>query len=299
MGTTSNRGYHSNLDPNVRDSIEIVETDLLNQNSIEQMLYHYRPSEVYNLAARASSTDLWTDPVLTGEVNGLTVGRLLASIYKVNRDIRFAQASSSEIFGNATEVPQTENTPLKPRNPYGIAKAYAHWTTSLYRQYQSLFACSAIFYNHESPRRGLEFVTRKITHAAARISLGDRSEVRLGRLDARRDWGFAGDYVQALWLMLQQPQPDDYIVATGETHTVLEFCQLAFAYVGLNYLEFVAQDLDSTRPPELGQLVGNPIKSNRVLGWNPSVTFPGLVSMMVDADLKRLQRSRERSIPAL
>lgn len=295
VGTTPDASIDRQRISNICERIEIVQTDLLSEHAIEEVLAEYSPVEVYNLAARASSSDLWNQPVLTGDLNGLTVARLLSAIQKVDKRIRFIQASSSEIFGNAAEVPQTELTPLQPRNPYGIAKAYAHWAAALYREHEGLFACSAILYNHESPRRGLEFVTRKITNAAARISLGLTTELRLGRLDARRDWGYAADYVHAMWLMLQQHTAGDYIVATGETHSVLEFCELAFAHVGLNYKDYVIEDLAGSRPPESTQLLGNPAKANRVLGWRPSVRFPELVRMMVEADLQAI---KERDVSA-
>jgi GDPmannose 4,6-dehydratase len=273
----------------IRENIEIVETDLLDQGLVDDILRKCKPDEVYNLAARASSNDLWTQPVLTGERNALAVARLLDGICRIDRKIRFVQASSSEVFGNATEVPQAEATPFHPRNPYGVAKAYGHWTTVVYREHQGLFGCSSILFNHESPRRGLEFVTRKISHTVARIRLGLASELRLGNLDAERDWGFAGDYVQAMWLMLQQPTPDDFVVATGETHSVREFCEIAFSHVGLNYQDYVVQDRENFRLAEAARLVGNPAKAERLLGWKPTVTFPGLVRMMVEADLKSLQ----------
>jgi len=280
----------------IRGKIEVVETDLLNQNHVEDLLRRCKPDEVYNLAARASSRDLWTEPVSTGDLNGLAVARILEGISKIDPNIRFVQASSSEVFGNATETPQTEATPFHPRNPYGAAKAYGHWTTSVYREYRGLFACSSILYNHESPRRGHEFVTRKISRAAAMISLGEEREVRLGRLDARRDWGFAGDYVEAMWLMLQQPRADDYVIATGETHSVRDFCRLAFAHVGLDYKDFVVEDVANSRPAETGLLVGNPTKAHRVLGWKLNVAFPDLVAMMVEADLKIIREQRALAV---
>lgn len=291
VGTTVDQNHDQYRISHVREKIEVLEVDLLSQIGIEEIVADYQPEEIYNLAARASSRDLWSDPILTGEVNGLTVARILAAIQRVNNQIRFVQASSSEIFGNAHEVPQTESTPLKPRNPYGIAKAYGHWTTRLFREHEGLFACSAILYNHESPRRDLEFVTRKITNAVARISLGEPIQLRLGQLHARRDWGFAGDYVRAMWLMLQQPEADDYIVATGESHSVLEFCELAFDFVGLNYGDYVVEDPANARPPESTQLLGNPAKATRVLGWNAGTTFPNLVRMMVDADIDMIKKA--------
>ena len=273
--------------------VEIVDCNLAGHTAIENLLHRFRPDEVYNLAARASSSDLWTDPVSTGEVNALAVVRSLDAIHRIGPRIRFVQASSSEVFGNATEVPQTESTPFQPRNPYGVAKAFGHWITAVYREQRGLFACSCILYNHESPRRGMEFVTRKISHGVAMIKLGLASELRLGNLDARRDWGFAGDYVRALWLSLQQPAPEDYIVATGETHSVREFCEVAFSHVGLRYEDYVVQDREDFRGPESAVLVGNPAKAKRILGWAPSVTFEELVRMLVDADLQSLATNLE------
>jgi GDPmannose 4,6-dehydratase len=285
VGTTPDRRVDQERIAHIRERIELVESDLRSQQFLENLLQEHKPQEIYNLAARASSNDLWTDPVQTGDINGLSVTRCLGAILKIDPKIRFVQASSSEIFGNPVEVPQTENTPLRPRNTYGIAKGYAHWAVGLYRQHQGIFACSAILYNHESPRRGQEFVTRKIARAAAKISMGQEKELRLGRLDARRDWGFAGDYVEAMWLMLQQPKADDYIVATGESHSVGDFCELAFSRVGLDYREFVIEDQRNLRPPEERQLLGNADKAKRLLGWKPSVNFPGLVKIMVDAEV--------------
>jgi GDPmannose 4,6-dehydratase len=292
IGTTPDQNTDRDRILHIRENIDIVEADLLDQSQVEDMLRKYKPDEVYNLAARASSSELWTQPVLTGELNALAVARILDAIRKIDHKARFVQASSSEVFGNATEVPQTEVTPFHPRNPYGVAKAYGHWLTATYREHQGLFACSCILYNHESPRRGLEFVSRKISHTVAKISLGEAKELRLGRLDARRDWGFAGDYVQAMWLMLQQPMPDDYVIATGETHSVRDFCEKAFAHVGLDYKDFVIEDVANCRPAETGLLVGNPTKALRVLGWKPRVVFGDLVRMMVDVDLKTIQGSR-------
>lgn len=280
--------------------VEIVECDLL-EDSFENLLRRTHPDEVYNLAARASSSDLWTDPISTGDVNGLSVLRLLDAIHRVDPRIRFAQASSSEVFGNSTESPQTEATPFQPRNPYGVAKAFGHWITAVYRRERGMFACSCILYNHESPRRGMEFVTRRISRGVAMIKLGLADKVRLGYLDARRDWGFAGDYVRAMWLALQHTVPDDYIVATGETHSVREFCEIAFSYVGLNYEDFVEQDRENFRPPERSVLVGNPAKAARLLGWRPTVTFKELVVMMVDSELRSLEAGRgpDLALPAI
>lgn len=297
VGTTRDRSSDQPRVLQIRDRIEFVETDLLSQELVEDLLRTYKPDEVYNLAARASSRDLWTQPVSTGDLNGLTVVRILDAVSKIDPRIRFVQASSSEVFGNTAETPQTEATAFHPRNPYGIAKAYGHWTTVIYREYRTLFACSSILYNHESPRRGLEFVTRKISRAAAMISLGEERELRLGRLDARRDWGFAGDYVRAMWLMLQQSQPDDYIIATGETHSVRDFCEVAFTHVGLDYKDFVIEGVADSRPTETGLLAGNPAKAHRVLGWKPTVRFQDLVRMMVDADLEMIRERRNPAAP--
>lgn len=294
VGTTLDRNTDQERISHIREKIEIVETDLLDQRRVEDILRRSNPDELYNFAARASSSELWTEPVLTGELNALAVVRLLDAIRAIDQKVRFIQASSSEVFGNATEVPQTEATPFHPRNPYGVAKAYGHWTTVIYRERYGLFACSSILYNHESPRRGLDFVTRKVSHTVARIKLGQSSELRLGDLDAKRDWGFAGDYVQAMWLMLQQPTPDDYVLATGEAHSVRELCEIAFSHVGLNYQDYVVQDRENVRSAEATLLVGNPAKAQRLLGWKRTVTFPDLVRMMVEADLRLIQDAPER-----
>jgi GDPmannose 4,6-dehydratase len=282
----------------LRQRIEIVALDLNDRAAIENVLHEFRPYEVYNLAARASGTELWNEPVITGEVNALSVTRLLEAIRNFNIDTRFCQASSSEVFGNAIDTPQDESTPLRPRNPYGVAKAYAQWITANYREAYGLFAVSAILFNHESPRRALEFVTRKITFAAAKIKLGLAKELHLGDLEAKRDWGFAGDYVEAMWLILQQSKADDYVVATGETHSVREFCQIAFSHLSLNYQDYVVQDKGNLRRPESAVLVGNSAKAKRVLGWQPKVTFQDLVRTMVDADLKLL-RDAPREVPSI
>ena len=298
VGTTLDRSLDQERILHVCERMEIVETDLLNQGLVEDILHTCKPDEIYNLAARASSSELWAQPVLTGELNALGVTRLLDAICKIDHKIRFVQASSSEVFGNTTEVPQTEATPFHPRNPYGAAKAYGHWITNIYREHQGLFACSCILYNHESPRRGLEFVSHKITHTVASISLGKAKDLRLGRLDARRDWGFAGDYVHAMWLVLQQRSPDNYVIATGETHSVRDFCEVAFAHVGLDYKDFVIEDVANIRPAETGLLVGNPTKARRVLGWKPGISFEDLVRIMVDADLKAIRERGENEASA-
>ena len=273
-----------------QDRITIVQGDLLDQVSLINLLQEHRPTEVYNLAAQSFVPTSFTQPVLTGEFTALGVTRILDAIRIVDRSIRFYQASSSEMFGKVQEVPQRETTPFYPRSPYGAAKVYGHWITVNYRESYSLFACSGILFNHESPRRGLEFVTRKITHAVARIKLGLADELRLGNLDARRDWGYAPDYVRAMWLMLQQDHPDDYVVATGETHAVREFCQVAFEHVGLDWEKYVVVDPRFYRPAEVDLLVGDPGKAGRALQWEPSVTFQQLVRIMVDADMTTLQQ---------
>lgn len=297
LGTRRNRRIEPERALHVPAELEVIEADLLDEKNVENVLRKYRPDEVYNLAARASSNELWSQPLLTGDLNALAVTRILEGICKLDGKTRFIQASSSEMFGGATEVPQTERTPFHPRNPYGAAKAYGHWTTVVYREQRALFACSAILYNHESPRRGLEFVTRKVSHAVAQIKMGLTTELRLGNLDSQRDWGFAGDYVRAMWLALQQPVADDYIVATGEIHSVRELCDIAFSYVGLNYQDYVVENHDNSRRPETTVLVGDPSKAKRCLGWSPAVTFRELVQMMVDADLKSIQGVRQAAAP--
>ncbi len=274
----------------IQDRIEIVQGDLLDQVSLINLLQQYRPDEVYNLAAQSFVPTSFTQPVLTGEFTAIGVTRMLDAIRIVDRHIRFYQASSSEMFGKVQETPQRETTPFYPRSPYGAAKVYGHWITVNYRESYNLFACSGILFNHESPRRGLEFVTHKISNAAARIKLGLQDELLLGNLDAQRDWGYAPDYVRAMWLMLQQDRPDDYVVATGETHSVREFCQAAFACVGLNWEQYVKVDPKFYRPAEVDLLVGDAGKAHRVLGWQPSVTFNDLVRIMVEADLARLRQ---------
>ena len=271
------------------EALEIVQGDLLDQMSLIDILREYDPQEVYNLAAQSFVPTSWRQPVLTGEFTALGVTRVLDAIRIVNPDIRFYQASSSEMFGKVMEVPQTEKTPFYPRSPYGVAKVYGHWITVNYRESYNLYACSGILFNHESPRRGLEFVTHKVTHAAARIKLGLQDELRLGNLEAQRDWGYAGDYVQAMWLMLQQDEPDDYVVSTGETHSVRELCEVAFSYLGLNYEEHVVIDEKFYRPAEVDLLIGDATKAHTQLGWKPSVDFPGLIRLMVDADLEALR----------
>jgi GDPmannose 4,6-dehydratase len=274
----------------IQDEIEIIQGDLHDQSSLVSVIEEYSPDEVYNLAAQSFVPTSWKQPVLTGEVTALGVTRMLEAIRLVNPDTRFYQASSSEMFGKVREVPQTESTPFYPRSPYGVAKVYGHWITVNYRESYGLFACSGILFNHESPRRGLEFVTRKITHGVARIKLGLADELRLGNLESRRDWGFAGDFVEAMWLMLQQDSPDDYVVCTGQTYSVREFCEAAFDHVSLDYQDYVIQDPRFYRPAEVDLLVGNPQKAQNRLSWHPRVSFQELVAMMVDADLKLLGR---------
>ncbi len=273
----------------IQDQIEIVQGDLLDQSSLMEIIRAYQPDEVYNLAAQSFVPTSFSQPVLTGEFTALGVTRLLEAIRHVKPDARFYQASSSEMFGRVVEVPQRETTPFYPRSPYGVAKVYGHWITVNYRESYGMFACSGILFNHESPRRGLEFVTHKVTHAAARIKLGLQRELRLGNLEARRDWGYAGDYVRGMWLMLQQDQPDDYVLATGETHSVRELCEVAFGHVGLDWRDYVVVDPKHYRPAEVDLLIGDASKARRVLGWEPSVNFEQLVRMMVDADLQALQ----------
>lgn len=273
----------------IQDEVELVSGDMLDQISLVHILEEYRPDEIYNLAAQSFVQTSWSQPVFTGEVTALGVTRLLDAIRIVDPAIRFYQASSSEMFGKVREVPQRETTPFYPRSPYGVAKVYGHWITVNYRESYGMHCTSGILFNHESPRRGLEFVTRKITHHVAQIKLGMADELRLGNLDARRDWGFAGDYVRAMWLMLQQETPDDYVVATGETHSVAEFLDEAFGYVDLDWHDYVVQDPRYMRPAEVDLLVGDASKAGRALGWEPNVSFAELVHMMVDADLEMLR----------
>ena len=276
----------------IQDDITLVSGDLLDQGSLMALLREYRPTEIYNLAAQSFVPTSWQQPVFTGEVTALGVTRMLEAIRAVDPGIRFYQASSSEMFGKVQEVPQTEHTPFYPRSPYGVAKVYGHWITVNYRESFNIFACSGILFNHESSRRGLEFVTRKVTHAVARIALGLADHVSLGNLDARRDWGYAGDYVRAMWLMLQQDAPDDYVVGTGETHSVQELCEVAFAHVGLDYRDYVRQDPRFMRPAEVDLLISNPAKARARLGWQPEVSFRQLIEMMVDADMALLRHQQ-------
>jgi len=272
----------------IRDRVTLHQADLLDQLSIIALIRDVRPHEIYNLAAQSFVPTSWVQPVLTGEFTAIGVTRMLEAVRLVDPKIRFYQASSSEMFGKVQETPQTEKTPFWPRSPYGVAKVYGHWITVNYRESYDLFACSGILFNHESPRRGKEFVTRKISHAVASIKRGLQKDLRLGNVEAKRDWGFAGDYVRAMWMMLQQGSPDDYVVATGKNHTVREFCEIAFDHVGLPWKKYVVVDKTLFRPAEVNTLCGNPAKARRKLGWSPEVGFADLVRMMVDADLKRL-----------
>jgi GDPmannose 4,6-dehydratase len=276
----------------IHDRIELVSGDLTDQNSLALAMQAAQPDEVYNLAAQSFVPASWTQPILTGDVTGLGATRVLEAVRMHDRDVRVYQASSSEMFGKVQAVPQKEDTPFYPRSPYGVAKVYGHWATVNYRESYNLFAVSGILFNHESPRRGLEFVTRKVTDAVARIKMGLANEVRLGNLDAKRDWGYAGDYVRAMWLMLQQERPEDYVIATGETHSVEELVEVAFSHVGLDWHDYVVQDERFMRPAEVDLLIGDPAKAKQTLGWEREVSFEGLIQMMVDADLERHQRAR-------
>jgi GDPmannose 4,6-dehydratase len=272
------------------DDITVVQGDLHDQGSLLALLEEYQPSEVYNLAAQSFVPTSWNQPALTGDITALGVTRMLESIRFVNPRIRFYQASSSEMFGRVVEVPQCETTPFYPRSPYGVAKVYGHWITVNYRESFGMYATSGILFNHESPRRGLEFVTRKISTGVARIKLGQARELRLGNLEAQRDWGFAGDYVDAMWRMLQQDEPGSFVIGMGETHSVREFCQIAFGHVDLDYNDYVVQDERFYRPAEVDLLISDPSRARSSLGWEPSVGFRELVTMMVDADLERLKK---------
>jgi GDPmannose 4,6-dehydratase len=269
------------------DRVELVSADLLDQTSLTEVVHDYQPDEIYNLGAQSFVQASWTQPVLTGEFTALGVTRILEAMKKAAPKARFYQASSSEMFGKVHETPQRETTPFYPRSPYGVAKVYGHWITVNYRESFGLFAVSGILFNHESPRRGLEFVTRKVTDAAARIKLGQQQEVRLGNLDARRDWGFAGDYVEAMWLMLQQDRPEDFVIGTGHTCSVRDLCEVAFGYLDMDYRKHVVQDPKFFRPAEVDLLVADATMARERLGWTPKVSFEQLVRMMVDADLER------------
>jgi GDPmannose 4,6-dehydratase len=280
----------------IQDRLTLVSGDLLDEMSLVSALREHRPTEIYNLAAQSFVPTSWTQAVFTGEVTALGVTRLLDAIRVADPDIRFYQASSSEMFGKVREVPQRETTPFYPRSPYGVAKVYGHWITVNYRESYGLHATSGILFNHESPRRGLEFSTRKISNGVARIKHGLDHELRLGNLEARRDWGWAPDYVRAMWMMLQQDEPDDYVISTGETHTVREFAEIAFAHVGLDYRDHVVQDERFMRPAEVDLLIGDPTKAHQRLGWHPSFDFPTLVRRMVEADLELVQGRRAQPV---
>jgi GDPmannose 4,6-dehydratase len=273
----------------IQDQLTLVFGDLLDQTSLIDIMCEHKPEEIYNLAAQSFVPISWKQPVLTGEFTAMGVTRMLEAMRNAAPEARFYQASSSEMFGKVQQVPQSEKTPFYPRSPYGVAKVYGHWLTVNYRESYGLFACSGILFNHESPRRGLEFVTRKVTHGAAQIKLGLADELHLGNLDARRDWGYAGDYVKAMWQMLQQDHPDDYVVGTGETHSVRDVCQLAFGCLDLDWERYVVVDPKFYRPAEVDLLVSDPTKAREVLGWKPEVSFEELIRIMVDADLAHLK----------
>ena len=273
----------------IQDQLQLVQGDMGDLSSLITAISAVEPDEVYNLAAQSFVPISWNQPVFTGDITGLGVTRMLDAVRTVNPAIRFYQASSSEMFGKVREVPQTEATPFYPRSPYGVAKVYGHWITVNYRESYDLFTCSGILFNHESPRRGMEFVTRKVTYHAAKIKLELANEIRIGNLDSKRDWGYAGDYVRAMWLMLQQDQPDDYVIATGKTHSVERLLEVAFGHVGLNWRDYAVQDRRFMRPAEVDLLVGDPSKAKRAMGWEPQVSFEELIGMMVEADLKKLR----------
>ena len=279
------------VDHLLEEGVTLVSGDLIDENSLIRALEAAVPDEVYNLGAQSFVPTSWDQPLLTGEITALGVTRLLEAIRIVNPRIKFYQASSSEMFGKVVESPQTEKTPFYPRSPYGVAKVYGHWITINYRESYGMFTVSGILFNHESPRRGLEFVTRKVSYGAAMIKAGFQKELRLGNLDAKRDWGFAGDYVRAMWLMLQQDTPDDYVIATGETHSVAEMCEIAFSRAGLDYRKYVVQDSHFFRPAEVHTLTGDATKARKNLGWKPEVSFRALIEMMVDADMKEVART--------
>ena len=285
----------SSTDPTERiehiaERLHLISGDMSDQASLIDALEESQPDEVYNLAAQSFVGDSWREAAYTGDVDALGVTRLLEAIRRTKRDARFYQASSSEMFGKVHEVPQKETTPFHPRSPYGVAKVYGYYITLNYRESFDMHASNGILFNHESPRRGIEFVTRKISDGVAKIKLGKANELRLGNLDSKRDWGFAGDYVEAMWLMLQQDDPGDYVIAMGETHTVREFCEIAFSHVGLDYEQYVKVDPRFVRPAEVDLLLGDPSKAKAELGWEPKVSFRGLVEMMVDSDMERLSR---------
>jgi len=281
----------------IKDKLNLIQGDLTDQSSLDEAIKTVKPDEVYNLGAQSFVPTSWNQPVLTADVDGMGVTRILEAIRKHKPDAKFFQASSSEMFGKVREVPQTETTPFYPRSPYGVSKTYGHYITVNYRESYDIFACAGISFNHESPRRGLEFVSRKITDGVARIKLGLAKELKMGNLEAKRDWGFAGDYVKAMWLMLQQGTPEDFVIATGETHSVKDLVQAAFSHAGLDWKKHVVVDPKLLRPAEVDSLVGNPAKSKKKLGWKPEVSFKQLIEMMVDADLKLLkEQKRGRSV---
>lgn len=274
---------------NIQHQLNLIQGDMGDLSSLITAISTVEPDEVYNLAAQSFVPTSWNQPVFTGDITGLGVTRLLEAVRTVNPGIRYYQASSSEMFGKVREVPQAETTPFYPRSPYGVAKVYGHWITVNYRESYDMFTCSGILFNHESPRRGMEFVTRKVTYHAAKIKLEMANEIRIGNLDSKRDWGYAGDYVRAMWLMLQQDQPDDFVIATGETHSVERLLEVAFGHVSLNWRDYAVQDEAFMRPAEVDLLVGDPAKAKRLLGWQPDVSFEELIGMMVEADLKKLR----------
>ncbi|MEK6867748.1 MAG: GDP-mannose 4,6-dehydratase [Nanoarchaeota archaeon] len=276
----------------IRDKIELAQGDLTDQNSLNFLIKEINPDEVYNLGAQSFVPTSWNQPLLTADVTALGVTRILEAIRLNNPKIKFYQASSSEMFGKVRETPQSEKTHFYPRSPYGVAKVYGHFITINYRESYNLFACSGILFNHESPRRGLEFVTRKVSHAVASIKLGLQKELRMGNLDAKRDWGFAGDYVEAMWLMMQQEKPDDYVIATGETHSIRELLDVAFSHAGLDYKNYVVVDPKFLRPAEVDLLCGDANKAKNILGWKPKVSFKELITMMVDSDLELLKKNK-------
>lgn len=278
----------------IRDKLQLRQADLLDQLSIIRLIEECQPDEIYNLAAQSFVPTSWQQPMLTGEFNALGVTKILEAVRLVNKKIKFYQASSSEMFGKVLEVPQTEKTPFYPRSPYGVAKVYAHWITVNYRESYDIFAVSGILFNHESPRRGLEFVSRKITDGVARIKLGLSKKLLLGNLEAKRDWGYAGDYVRAMWLMLQQKSPEDFVIATGGNHSVRDLADIAFSHVGLKYEDYVKVDPKLVRPAEVDVLLGDPSRAREKLGWKPEVSFEQLITMMVDADMERLTRRSEK-----
>ncbi len=281
-----------------RDKVTLIQADLLDQMSLITAISESQPDEIYNLAAQSFVPTSWTKPVLTAQFTALGVTRMLEAMRLTKKDARFYQASSSEMFGKVAETPQTENTPFHPRSPYGVAKVYGHFITVNYRESYDLYACSGILFNHESPRRGYEFVTRKVTDGVARIKLGLASELRLGNLDAKRDWGYAGDYVKMMWMMLQQDEPDDYVICSGETHSVEELVQIAFDYVGLDWKDYVKIDQHFVRPADVDLLIGNPAKAREKLGWEPKVSFKEMIRMMIDNDLKMVQEKIDAGIRA-